>query len=232
MVPESTNIPLISTRALDFIEDGFAVGLGSGKAAAAFVQALGQRVQSGLRVRGVPTSEATAELATRLGIPLVTLDDAFPIDVTVDGADEVDPHLNLLKGWGGALVRERIVAAASRRLVILVGPLNAREKLVPALGTRGSLPVEILPFAHGLCRHRIQELGLNPGIRQKAGRPLVTDNGNWILDCQTGPIADPANLDLRLREIPGVAGTGLFLGMAHTVLIQDGDTVTARHRQP
>src|SRR6266705_553162 len=165
----------VARRALGFVKDDTAVGLGAGRAATAFVRALAARVGDGLRVRGVPVSEATAELARELGIPLVGLE--ADIDVTVDGADEVDPALDLIKGYGGALVRERIVAAASRCQVILVTP----EKLVPRLGGRGRLPVEIVPFARAFCARRLEALGARPRLREVAGHPVVTDNGNWIV---------------------------------------------------
>src|SRR2546427_1394258 len=149
-------------------------GLGAGRAATAFVRALAARVGDGLRVRGVPVSEATAELARELGIPLVGLE--ADIDVTVDGADEVDPDLNLIKGYGGALVRERIVAAASRRQIILV----ERDKLVPRLRRPGRLPLEVIPFALPLCRRPLPALGPPPPLRMAAGHPLLTANGNVI----------------------------------------------------
>jgi len=216
----------LAAHALAFVQAGQIVGLGSGRAASAFVRALGREVRSGLAVRGVPTSEATAALAREVGIPLASMEDAGTIDVTVDGADEVDPHLDLIKGYGGALVREKVVAAASRRLVILVGP----EKLVPALGSRGKLPVEVVHFAVAYCRRRLADDGHAAAIRTSGGAPFVTDNGNLILDCAVAAIPDPARLDAALRSIPGVVGTGLFLGMAHTVLAWDEGTVTARSR--
>jgi ribose 5-phosphate isomerase A len=196
------------------------VGLGSGRAAAAFVRALAAEARRGRRIRGVATSEATAALARDLGLELVGLD-AAPLDLTVDGADEVDPALDLIKGYGGALARERIVAAASRRQVILVTP----EKLVRRLGSRGRLPVEILPFARALAERRLAALGCAPGRREAAGAPFVTDNGNWILDCAIAPLDDPAALDRDIRRIPGVVDTGFFLGTAERVLVADGDGV-------
>jgi ribose 5-phosphate isomerase A len=217
----------VAGRALELVHDGDVVGLGTGSAATAFLYALAERVNAGLRVRGVPTSRATAELATRLRVPLVTLEEVMPIDVTVDGADEVDPRLDLIKGYGGALVREKIVAAASRRLVILVGA----EKLVAILGARGVLPVEIVPFGLALCRSRLLELGYGPALRTVGGRPFVTDNGNHILDCTVSPISDPLEVERALLAIPGVVGTGLFIGMAHAVLVQDGATVSIRERR-
>lgn len=205
----------IYDRALDFVHDGDTIGLGSGRASSAFIEALGRRVQGGLRVRGVPTSNASEQLARKLGIPLVSLDQAFPLALTVDGADEVDLDLNLVKGYGRALVREKIVAAASNQLIILVG----REKLVSALGSRGKLPVEVIPFALPLVRQRLAALGLDPVPYEQDGRLFLSDNGNAILDCGIGPISDPGRLEQLVRDVPGVVGTGLFLGMASVVLI-------------
>jgi len=215
----------LARRALGFVKDDTAVGLGAGRAATAFVRALAARVRAGLRVRGVPVSEATARLAAELGIPLVGLE--AEIDVTVDGADEVDPDLDLIKGYGGALVRERIVAAASRRQIILV----ERDKLVPQLGSRGRLPVEVIPFAQPLCLHRLAALGLRPTLRMVGERPFVTDNGNVLVDCAVEPIGDPPGLERTLRAIPGVVDTGLFLGTADTVLVADGTSVNEWSRQ-
>lgn len=224
---QSPGIPTKSAEyALRLIDDGQVVGLGSGRAATAFVHALGARAREGLRVRCVPTSAPTADLAAQLGLSLTGLDEVDAIDVTVDGADEVDPDLNLIKGLGGALVREKVVASASRRLVICVG----REKEVSRLGSRGLIPVEIVPFALGFCRRRIDALGLHAEPRSEAGQPYVTDNGNHILDCRTATLDDPGELERSLRAIPGVVGTGLFLGMADTVIVQDGDEVRVRQR--
>jgi len=206
----------IMERALELVPDGCRIGLGSGHAAEAFVTALGERVRSGgLKVQGVPTSENTAHLAGKLGIPLLTLAQAGTLDLTVDGADEVDPHLDLIKGWGRAMVREKIVAASSRKLIILVG----EEKIVPKLGTRGMLPVEVIPFGMALCERRLGELGCRPVACVRDGKLFVTDNGNHIFDCHLGPIADAPRLESDIRAIPGVVGTGLFLGMADTVLV-------------
>ena len=207
----------IYERALDFVADGAVVGLGSGRASTEFIKLVGARVRDGLRVRGVPTSQNSADLAKSLGIPLVSLEEGMPLAVTVDGADEVDPALNLIKGYGRALVREKIVAAASRMLVILVGP----GKTVPALGSHGKLPVEVVPFALPLCRARLIELGLRPVAYEAAGKLFVTDNGNAILDCGVDPISDPSALETRILAIPGVVGTGLFLDMADVVLFGD-----------
>jgi ribose 5-phosphate isomerase A len=208
----------IIERALELVADGSRIGLGSGHAAQAFIKALGERVRSGkLRASGVPTSDETASLATEEAIPLLTLEQAGILDVTVDGADEVAPNLDLIKGWGRALVREKIVAASSRRLVILVG----QEKLVPQLGMRGKLPVEVTPFAMPLCMRRLGDLGCQPVPYVHGDGLFVTDNGNYILDCRIDPIADAPRLETAIRAIPGVLGTGLFLGMADTVLVGD-----------
>jgi ribose 5-phosphate isomerase A len=201
------------------------VGLGSGRAAEAFVRALAVEAGAGLRVRGVPTSRVIASLATSLGLTLTELSEE-PLDLTVDGADEVDPRLDLIKGYGGALARERIVAAASRRQIILVTP----EKLVPRLGTRGRLPVEIVPFARPLCARRLAALGCQPSLREAGTGPFVTDNGNWILDCGIAAQDDAAALDREVRRIPGVVDTGFFLGTAERVLIAEGDAVRVLRR--
>jgi ribose 5-phosphate isomerase A len=216
----------LGAEALAEVKAGHVVGLGTGQAATAFIHALGKAVKSGLRVTGVPTSEASATLARQLGIPLV--DEPLALDVAVDGADEVDPGLDLIKGFGGALVREKIVAAAARRFIVLVGS----EKLVPTLGGRGRLPVEVVPFAMPFCRRRLTELGHAPQIRTKDGAPFVTDNGNLILDAAVQSIPDPAGLDATVRAIPGVVGTGLFVGMAHAVMVWDGGRARTLTRNP
>jgi ribose 5-phosphate isomerase A len=216
----------LADAAVRMIEDGMVVGLGSGRAATAFVKALGQRIAGGLHVRGVPTSQATRDVAASVGIPLVGLDEVDAIDVAVDGADEVDPDLNLIKGRGGAMVREKIVAAAARRLVILVG----REKIVAALGQHGVLPVEVVPFGLAPCRRALTQLGYPASSRRVDGQRFVTDNGNHILDCRVPPLADPMELERSIRAIPGVVGTGLFLGMADTVLVEDGDRIEVQTR--
>ena len=183
-------------------------------------------MKDGLRITGVPTSEASASLARKLGIPL--LDAPVALDVAVDGADEVDPQLALVKGFGGALVREKVVAAAARRFIVLVG----EEKLVKVLGARQRLPVEVVPFAERFVTRRLTELGHPPVVRQRDGKPLVTDNGNLILDAAVRAIVDPGGLDRTLLAIPGVVGTGLFVDMAHVVMVwQDGQARTLTRYQ-
>lgn len=228
MSDESGGTEASAQQALTFVEDGQTLGLGTGRAASAFVKALGERVRKGLQVRGVPTSDATEALAREQGIPLLTLAEAGRLDVTFDGADEVDPQLDVIKGYGGALVREKIVAASSDRLVILVGD----EKLVPKLGARGKLPVEVVPFGVSLCRGSLQALGLEPVLRlTESGEPYVTDNHNHILDCKVGPIEDAGTLDQQIQCLPGVLGTGLFVGMADAVVVQRGSEVEVQERR-
>ncbi len=214
--------------AAGYVEEGMRVGLGTGRAAESFVRALAGRVREGLDLLGVPTSEETRRLAEGLGVPLTTLEAAGQLDLTVDGADEVDPRLDLIKGLGGALVREKIVAASSARLVILVG----EEKLVERLGVRTPLPVEIVPFGLTLCRRRLAALGCQPVLRPAKTGPgsFVTDNGNAIFDCKFPEIDDGRRLETAILEIPGVVGTGLFLGMAARVLVQQGNFVRVLKR--
>jgi ribose 5-phosphate isomerase A len=222
---------LIATaeKALEWVSEGQTVGLGTGRAATAFVRALGARVQGGLNISGVPTSEATASLARELGIPLLTLEEAGTLDVCFDGADEVAPNLDVIKGYGGAHVREKIVAASSAKLIILVGA----EKVVEVLGNRGKLPVEVIPFGEAHCRAALRSLGCEPTRRPADGAgdsPFISDNGNYILDCKIAPIENPAELERAILEIPGVLGTGLFIQMTDVVIIQDGDTIEVRER--
>jgi ribose 5-phosphate isomerase A len=221
----------LAAKALELIPDGSRIGLGTGHTAEAFLQALAQRVRQGLRIRGVPTSEAIAHQARELGIPLDSLDSPQPLEITIDGADEVERGtLNLLKGWGGAMVRERIVAAASRRQVILI----TQNKIVGRLGARGKLPVEVIPFAASFCRRRIEHLsipgGINPVLRGEPGHPYVTDNGNWIVDCTVQPLDDPLSLDRSLRAIPGVVETGFFFATADLVLVAHGERIEELQR--
>jgi ribose 5-phosphate isomerase A len=218
----------LGAHALSMVKAGQTLGLGTGHAASAFTRALGER---GPKVRGVPTSGESAELARSLGIEVVALEGDGNIDVDFDGADEVDPRLNLVKGWGGALVREKIVACASRKVVILVGA----EKLVSRLGQRGRLPVEVVPFALHYVTQRIKkEMGLKPSVRMGSdGSEFLSDNGNVILDCKVGPINSGARLEREFRAIPGVVGTGLFIGMADVVLVAypDGSIKTLTRRR-
>jgi len=216
-----------ANAALEFVEPGMTLGLGTGRAASAFVEALGARVAEGLQIIGVPTSEATAQLARELGIPLTTLDEAGRLDITFDGADEVDPALDLIKGYGAAMVREKVVAASSDRFVILIGP----EKLVSAIGERGRLPIEVLPFGEALVHRELEALGLEASVRNGAdGKTLVTDNGNRVLDAKLSSPLDAEALESAIVKLPGVLGTGFFLGMADAVLVGSGEEVEIRRR--
>jgi len=214
MAADDTSLDALGQYALRYVKPGHTIGLGTGRAASAFIRALGA---SGIEVRGVPTSRASEELGRSAGIPIVALAQAGKIDTDFDGADEVDPRLNLIKGYGGALVREKIVAASSRRFVVLVG----EEKLVKRLGDRGRIPVEVAPFGVPLATAKIKALGMTARVRENNGAQFISDNGNVILDCTVKKIANPARLDRDLLAIPGVVGTGLFIAMADIVLVAE-----------
>jgi len=212
---------------LDFVQDGQIVGLGTGSTAAFVVRMLAERVCGGLKVRCIPTSVQTRDLAASLGISLTTLDEFQQIDVTIDGADEVDPHLNLIKGGGGALLREKIVASASRQVVIIADS----SKRVPVLG-KFPLPVEVIPFARALVSRKIAALGATVKVRQLAdGKVFITDEGHQILDCSFGQIPDPPSLARKLSDMPGIVEHGLFIGLASVGLIAKGGDVL-EYRRP
>ncbi len=207
--------------AAELVRDGDVVGLGTGSTAYFTVIALGERVKAGLKIIGIPTSVKTAELARALGIPLTTLDEHPEIDITIDGADEADPQLRLTKGGGGALLREKVVASASRKMVVIADS----AKMVPVLG-KFPLPVEIIAFARAVVEKKIVALGGSPKLRTKPdGSPYITDNGNQILDCSFGKITDPPALALILSNTPGIVEHGLFIGLASLALVGRGDRV-------
>jgi ribose 5-phosphate isomerase A len=214
-----------SRAAVQFVKDGQVVGLGTGSTAAFAVQFIGDRVKSGLKIRGIPTSNNTRDMATKLGIPLTNFDEVQHIDVTIDGADEFDPQLNLIKGGGGALLYEKVVASASGQLVIVADS----SKQVAMLGSF-PVPVEVITFALPLVRREIEQLGAAVVIRQKNGKPFVTDEGHHILDCNFGRIPDPPSLARKLSDIPGIVEHGLFINRASVVLVAHGDKVTELHR--
>jgi len=216
----------VGIAAADYVRPGMALGLGSGSTVYFFLEELGRRVKGGLRVVGIPTSERTAALARDFGIPLATFDERQELDLAVDGADEVDPRLNLVKGHGGALLREKIIAMAARRLVIVVDS----TKLSPALGSSMTLPVEVVPFATALARKRLEALGATPVLRQDGGKPYVTDNGNWLLDCGFAPMADPARLEAEINRVPGVMDNGLFIDLASEVIVARGGSIERLER--
>jgi ribose 5-phosphate isomerase A len=219
--------------AAKLVADGAHIGLGSGRAASAFIVALGERVRAGLRVDAVATSSASETLASQSGIPVAALASGIAsLDLVVDGADEVAPNLDLVKGWGGALVRERIVTAAARRQVILVD----ESKLVRLIGQRGRVPVEVIPFARSLVESELRRLHMVPVVRATGGTPFVSENGNIIIDCAFPaplPGADQAReFERQILAIAGVVDTGLFLGTASEVFVGHADGHVETMRRP
>jgi len=211
---------------LRFVKEGHVVGLGTGSTAAYFIKLLGELVKNGLKIRGIPTSDRSRELALSLGIPLITLDDCQEIDVTVDGADEVDPQLRLIKGGGGALLREKIVASATKQMIVVADG----SKQVPRLG-KFPLPVEVIRFAQALVAKRIAALGADVQLRRNAdGSPYVTDENNHILDCRFGEMQDADGLARTLSQMPGVVEHGLFIGMASVALFARGNEIVELRR--
>jgi ribose 5-phosphate isomerase A len=204
-------------KAAEFVEDGMSVGLGTGSTAYWMVERLGERVRDeGLRVRCVPTSRRTEEQALRLGIPLVSLGEVASLDLAIDGADEIGPHLALIKGGGGALLREKLVAGAARRFVVIADA----SKRVDVLG-RFPLPVEVVPFAWELTARRVAAVTKAEALlrRVEGGEAYLTDNGNYILDCRCGEISDPARTERELKALTGIVESGLFVGMAHLAVV-------------
>lgn len=200
---------------LKYVKDGMVLGLGTGSTARYVLDGLSRRIADGLHVSGVPTSLATAEAAKLLGIPLTSLAEHPRIDLAIDGADEVDPRLDMIKGLGGALFREKIVAAAARKFLVVVDA----SKLVPRLGSKSPVPVEVHPFGWPATRQAVEALGATVTVRTRDKETFRTDNGNPILDARFGPIRSPAKLARDLEAIPGVVGHGLFLNMADLVLV-------------
>lgn len=215
----------VARASLGFVRDGDIVGLGSGSTATYAIRFLSERVQAGLKILGIPTSNETRDLATSLAIPLTTFDKVPGIDVTIDGADEVDPHLSLIKGGGGAFLREKIVASASQRLVIIVDS----SKEVAMLG-QCPVPMEVITFALPLVRRRVEALGASVKVRLAGDAPYVTDEGHHILDCNFGAIPDAPGLARKLSDMPGIVEHGLFVRMANVVLIARGKEVVELHR--
>jgi ribose 5-phosphate isomerase A len=219
---------LAARASLQFMRDGDVVGLGSGSTAAYAVRYLGERVRAGMKIRGIATSVQTQNLVASVGIPLTTLEEVQRIDVTIDGADEFDPELRLIKGGGGALLHEKIVASASRQVIIIADS----SKQVCVLG-KVPLPVEVIRFAEALVSEKISVLGAAVRLRKdRAGEPFVTDEGNHILDCHFGQIPDPPALAHTLSEIPGVVEHGLFVNLADLMLLGKGSEVLEWRRNP
>jgi ribose 5-phosphate isomerase A len=220
----------LAVVAVDLIAPGMVVGLGTGSTADAVLRELGRRVAAGLHVRGVPTSRRTEALARELRIHLTTLDDVTRLDLGFDGADEIDPSLDAIKGKGGALLHEKLVALACDRCILVA----ATEKCVDQLGARTALPVEIVPFGWKQTARRLAALGVTPELRPAADdhdRPATTDNGGYLLDCLTGPLRDPARMASAMKAITGVVDHGLFVGIAQSALLVDQEgTVLAVER--
>jgi|ERR1700690_1281489 len=227
-MPTEHEKELAGRAAAKLVNDGDVVGLGTGSTAHFTILALGERVKAGLKIVGIPTSNASSVLARAVGIPLSTLDEHPAIDIDIDGADEIDPHLNLIKGGGGALLREKVIAAASKKMVVIADS----AKLVATLG-RFPLPVEVISFARAVVEKKIASLRASVKWRSRPdGSPYITDNGNPILDCSFGKIEDPAALARTLSNIPGVVEHGLFIGLATVALIGKENSVEEINARP
>jgi ribose 5-phosphate isomerase A len=218
-VDDAARLIRLAERAAAEVQDGMKLGLGTGSTADAFLAALGKRVAAGLKVSGVPTSTRTAELATQLGIGLLKFDEVDQLDLGIDGADEIDADLSLVKGRGGALLYEKLVALICDRYLIIA----SAEKRVARLGTRLPLPVEVIPYGWRVTQARVRSLAGEPILRILGETPFKTDGGHFILDCKTGPILDPFSLDVALKEVTGVVDHGLFIGIATEAMVVDGD---------
>lgn len=213
---------LVGEEAVKYIQDGMKVGLGSGSTVYWMIKKLGEYVEQGLDVTGVPTSQTTAQWAKEFGVPLTDFSELKQLDVTIDGADEVDENLHLIKGGGGALLREKIVASAAKEFIIIVDD----SKKVSHLGAF-PLPVEVIPFGWEVTANNISTLGCVPNLRQKDGEVFVSDNGNYILDCPFDKIPEPEKLHKELISLVGVVETGLFVDMTNKVIVGEGDKVEA-----
>jgi ribose 5-phosphate isomerase A len=206
----------VGEKAVEYVKDGMVVGLGTGSTVFYSIAKLGQLVQQGLSIQGVPTSEQTAKLAREFGIPLVSFKEIEGIDVAIDGADEVNPDLNLIKGGGGALLREKIIAKAARTFIVVADS----RKNVDTLGAF-PLPIEVVPFGYEMTMKHIRELGGSLNLRQTNGTPYLSDNGNYVIDCDFIEIKDPKALERELNIIPGVVENGLFVDMTDAVITLD-----------
>lgn len=211
--------------ACEYIKDGMIVGLGTGSTAEFAVKKIGELVRNGLSIRGIPTSDATKILAESEGIPLIDFSETMFIDLTIDGADEIDANLNMIKGGGAALLREKIVASASREEIIIV----SSSKLVQQLGAF-PLPVEVIPFGWQVVFNQLESLQGNPELRLKQGQPSVTDQGNFIVDCHFRKIENPEQLEQHLNMIPGVVENGLFINLCTRMIMADGENIIIKNR--
>lgn len=219
---------IVGEKAAEFVKDGMVVGLGTGSTFFYTLQKLGQMVKNGLSIRGIPTSLRTEVLARELGIPLATFDEIEQIDLAIDGADEVTPELDLIKGGGGALLREKIIAKAAKTFVVIADSYKAVERLGGFL-----LPVEVTPFGYQLTKQLINKTGILPELRMEENDPYITDNGNFIFDCRMDSISDYKTLEEKLNMIPGVVENGLFIGMADILITTDHEknVVINNHRK-
>jgi len=213
-------------KAIEFVGDRQIVGLGTGSTSKFAIEGLARKVKEGLNIKGVATSIATERMARDLGIPITDLNEVTSIDIVIDGADEIDARFDMIKGGGGALTREKLVALAARRRVYIVD----ESKLVQTLGAKWSVPVEVLPFAWRFSSAKLEALNCTPRLRMRGEAPYETDNGNYILDCEFGPIADAAELERRVKLLPGVVEVGLFIGIAEVLIIGGGEQVIVREK--
>lgn len=229
MTPQDALKQKAALFACEFVETGMVVGLGTGSTTQFAIERLGEMIRDGrlYNIVGIPSSLLTERTARNLGIPLSDFDTHPVIDVTIDGADEVDFELNLIKGGGGALLREKVLAQASRRNIIIVD----ESKLAPRLGTKWALPIEVLPFARASEERFIASMGAEVRLRSKNGRPVATDQGNLLLDAAFGPMEDPAALAEKLNDRAGIVEHGLFLGLAHDVIVAGTDGIRHLKRQ-
>ena len=211
--------------ACEYVKDGMIVGLGTGSTAEFAVKKIGELVRNGLSIRGIPTSDATKILAESEGIPLIDFSETMFIDLTIDGADEIDANLNMIKGGGAALLREKIVASASREEIIIV----SGSKFVQQLGAF-PLPVEVIPFGWQVVFNQLESLQGNPELRLKQGQPSVTDQGNFIVDCHFRKIENPEQLEQHLNMIPGVVENGLFINLCTRMIMADGENIIIKNR--
>jgi len=209
---------LVGEKAAEYVKDGMIVGLGTGSTVFYTIKKLGELVNQGLSIKGIPTSIQTETLARELRIPLAPFSEVERIDVAIDGADEVDSNLNLIKGGGGALLREKIIAKAANTFIVVADS----SKVVEALGSF-PLPAEVIPFGYEMTKKHIKELGIDPILRQVNNQPYKTDNGNYIFDCRISNIFDAAKLERELNMIPGVVENGLFVKMADVVITLDNE---------
>lgn len=211
--------------ACEYVKDGMIVGLGTGSTAEFAVKKIGKLVRNGLSIRGIPTSDATKILAESEGIPLIDFSETMSIDLTIDGADEIDANLNMIKGGGAALLREKIVASASREEIIIV----SSSKLVQQLGAF-PLPVEVVPFGWQIVFNQLESLQGNPELRLKQGQPSMTDQGNFIVDCNFRKIENPEQLEQHLNMIPGLVENGLFINLCTRMIMADGENIIIKNR--